>query len=258
MRTVTRQVNHLHSKPDSAGAGGRKNRCAPVLAVITAMMCLWPTWSAAFSSETSAICDRAAEQVAAETLVPASVLRAITRTETGRGNEGRLDPWPWTVNMQGKGLWFDSEDDARAYVFSKFKEGARSFDVGCFQINYKWHGAAFQSIDQMFDPLENGRYAAKFLTTLHSELGSWEAAAGAYHSRTKVYADRYKARFRKIRAEDQKLVTQPVEQVANVPPRKNTYPLLRSSSAPARRGSLVPLANTGGSALVAFSNPGGF
>ena len=47
--------------------------------------------------------------------------------------------------MEGKGKWFQTRDEALSYVFKHFKRGARSFDVGCFQINFKWHGQAFPS-----------------------------------------------------------------------------------------------------------------
>jgi hypothetical protein len=146
----------------------------------------------------SVICDQAASEASAQTGVPLAVLQAISLTETGRKRAGRFRPWPWTVNMEGKGLWFDTEDDARAYVYSQYKRGARSFDVGCFQINYKWHGQAFASIDAMFDPVANAVYAAEFLRGLRAEEGSWSAAAGAYHSRTPEFADKYRERFDRI------------------------------------------------------------
>ena len=63
-----------------------------------------------------------------------AVLKAISLTETGRKTGGQFRPWPWTVNMEGTGHWFDTLDEARAYVSREFKRGARSFDVGCFQI----------------------------------------------------------------------------------------------------------------------------
>ena len=50
------------------------------------------------------------------------------------------------------------------------------------QINYRWHGRAFPSLDAMFDPEYTATYAAQFLRTLYEERGSWSAAAGAYHS----------------------------------------------------------------------------
>lgn len=193
----------------------------------------------------AAICDRAAAQVAAETAVPLDVLRAITRTETGRGTAA--EPWPWTVNMEGLGKWFETEDAARAYVFRHYKDGARSFDVGCFQINYKWHGQAFRSIDEMFDPLANARYAAAFLKRLRAETGSWTEAAGAYHSRTEKHATRYKARFKTIR---QALGPAPAVAPISVaaprpsarPVQPNRYPLLLAEDRSGHLGSLMPAA----------------
>jgi len=153
----------------------------------------------ASTQEISAICESVAERVSRESGVPVSVLKAISLNETGRKRNGAFRPWPWTVNMEGTGHWFDSRDQALSYVFKEFKRGARSFDVGCFQINYKWHGDHFSSIDEMFDPLANGRYAASFLSDLYRETGDWKKAAGAFHSRTKKFADTYSARFSSIR-----------------------------------------------------------
>ena len=152
------------------------------------------------TNETSAICDASSAVAAAERGIPADVLYTITLTETGRSRGGKLRPWPWTVNMEGAGFWFDTRAEALAYVQEKFDAGARSFDVGCFQINYKWHYQNFESIEEMFDPMANARYAARFLSELHSENPDWTIAAGKYHSRTEVYASRYRARFDRIRA----------------------------------------------------------
>lgn len=220
-----------------------------------------PAPAFAASPQVSALCDLAARRAARDQGVPLDVLRAITRTETGRGGKQGLQPWPWTVNMEGAGKWFQTEDEARAYVFSHFKRGARSFDVGCFQINFKWHGQAFNSIDQMFDPVANAQYAARFLRDLHNEFGDWSKAAGAYHSRTPTYANRYTARFDRVRAQ-----LKPVETVAALPVERtrqratftapqplvnlhNPSPLIAQGTA--RMGSLVPL-NGGGSSAQAL------
>lgn len=184
------------------------------------------------------MCDKAAKIAASETKVPLAVLRSITRAETGRRRDGEFIPWPWTVNMEGVGTWFDTEDSARAYVFRHFKQGSRSFDIGCFQINYKWHGHAFASIEEMFDPAQNARYAASFLTSLHAELGSWKDAVGAYHSRTPKYANLYKARYEKIQAGlTEELADLPIETAVA----ENHFPLLRKQEHVAPLGSLVPL-----------------
>lgn len=209
--------------------------------------------SAAAGPADAAICDAVAQHASATTGVPVDVLQAISRTETGRKIGGQVQPWPWTVNMEGAGHWFDTLDEARAFVFKEFKRGARSFDVGCFQINYKWHGEAFSSIDEMFEPMANALYAARFLGDLYQEMGSWPKAAGAYHSRTPEYAQRYTDRF--IRFHNQ-LAAAPLPpegamdvssgipeipdivlaarngQAPDRPYRENRYPLLRRQGTP--------------------------
>ena len=66
------------------------------------------------------------------------------------------------------------------------------------QINYRWHGHAFPTLDDMFDPEWTATYAAQFLRTLYEERGDWSAAAGAYHSLTPEFANIYRARFDRI------------------------------------------------------------
>ena len=168
--------------------------CSTLLAIVA-----FATSVEAEQSQTARLCDLAARTASEARGVPYDVLAAVSRAETGRSIGSALHPWPWTVNMEGAGKWFSNEDEARAYVFKHFKRGARSFDVGCFQVNYKWHGAAFRSIDDMFDPVLNADYAAEFLSKLFAEFGDWTLAVGAYHSRTLVHAKSYTSRFEEIR-----------------------------------------------------------
>ena len=69
------------------------------------------------------------------------------------------------------------------------------------QINYRWHGHAFPSLEDMFDPEWTATYAAQFLRTLYEERGSWSEAAGAYHSLSPDKAMTYRARFDRLLAE---------------------------------------------------------
>ncbi|WP_292023831.1 lytic transglycosylase domain-containing protein [Maritimibacter sp. UBA3975] len=217
--------------------------------------------------DASAICNQAAALVARESGVPVAVLRAITLTETGRSRNGTTQPWPWTVNMEGKGVWFETADDARAYAYEHYKRGARSFDVGCFQLNYKWHHQAFSSLEEMFDPVAGGRYAADFLTRLYDEKGDWTEAAGAYHSRTKEHADRYKAIFAEHFANvvDSPLpepvspiraASSPVPPPAQSATRVNTFPLLKAGAGARSTGSLVPLGPSSTTRLIDFNGAG--
>jgi len=244
----------------TAGAAARLRRIA------CAVLLLWFTLAPETArADLSEICDHAAVQAAKATGVPISVLKAISLNETGRKRDGAFRPWPWTVNMEGKGAWFETEDEARAFVYDHFKRGAVSFDVGCFQINYKWHHEAFTSIEQMFEPLANALYAAEFLQSLYAEKGTWSGAAGAYHSRNAKYADKYTARFETFRA---KFLAEDGVPLPDVPDtvlaaategvdveqrreviRINTYPLLQAGGT-GQLGSLVPLGAASGRSLV--------
>ena len=198
-------------------------------------------------------CDLAARHASVATGVPITVLRAITRTETGRHRDGHSQPWPWTVNMEGKGHWFSTRAEARIFAQAAFDRGAQSFDVGCFQINYRWHHAGFASIDSMFDPRQNALYAAQFLNRLYRETGDWSLAAGAYHSRTPAYAKRYIARY------EQELKALPPEQKTPRQTRSRAVttksrPLFANGNGGGRLGSLVPARQSRDRAFVTKSN----
>ncbi len=226
------------------------------------------------AADPAQLCEQAAWQASQATGVPLTVMQAISLTETGRKRGGAFRPWPWTVNMEGKGAWFDSRAEAHDFVTKHHDRGARSFDVGCFQINYKWHGQHFASIEQMFDPLANAFYAARFLTELHAETGSWTEAAGAYHSRTPEHAERYTAIFERHRARiaadpnadipvipdivarvEGRAVALPGAPVRPAAPRVNTYPLLQAGAV-TMPGSLVPVANGRGASLFSGRSAG--
>jgi len=144
------------------------------------------------------ICDREALRAARNHGVPPDILRTITRLETGRTRDGRYMPWPWTVNHKGQGSWYTSRAEAQRFLEALAHSGERNFDIGCFQVNYRWHGEHFGSISDMLDPRKNADYAARFLLSLKDEQGSWRRAVASYHSRTARYAKRYSARFDRI------------------------------------------------------------
>jgi hypothetical protein len=186
-------------------------------------------------------CYHAARVASHEFGVPYNVLLAITRVETGRKIDGSIEPWPWAINHAGSGDWLSNKSDLLETALALIARGEHSFDVGCFQINYRWHGAEFTSLDQMISPKENALYAAKFLRTLYDEFGDWTEAAGAYHSRTENLSNKYKAKFLVHYDEDFEplriaMRSEPVREAK----KKNSYPLLVNRSSQARLGSLMP------------------
>lgn len=153
----------------------------------------------ALAAPSAEVCEWAARQAAEEAGVPPDIMGALTLTETGRRLDGVVRPWAWSANAEGEGTWFDDPASAVAFAEDRVAQGRTNLDIGCFQLNYRWHGENFSSVAQMFDPLENARYAARFVRQLYTETGDWRAAAGAFHSRTQVHAQKYLARFDTLR-----------------------------------------------------------
>ena len=192
------------------------------------------TQSLGATPDPSALCDRAAADAAQSTGVPIDILLAITRVETGRGGKDALKPWPWAVNADGKGAFFDTKEQAVAAATAHLTDGTGTFDVGCFQLNIRWHGDAFATLTDMFDPEANALYAAKFLTQLYGESGDWAKAVAAYHSRTQGLADQYLSQVKAV-LDGPAPAAPPLQ-----PLRENLYPLLQAGGQ-TTAGSIFPL-----------------
>lgn len=129
--------------------------------------------------------------------IPDNLLLAIGLQEAGTRRYGHFTVWPYAVNAAGEGRLFDSRNAALDWVAERQASGIRSIDVGCMQINMRWHPDAFASVSEGFDPRVNVDYAARFLKRLHRRTGSWMQAAGSYHSFEPEYRDVYLDRLQK-------------------------------------------------------------
>ena len=145
-------------------------------------------------------CIRTAKALETSHQIPAGTLQAISLVETGVKKNNVYAPWPWTVNIAGKGYYFESKKAALAFAKKKQKAGVKSMDIGCFQINTKWHGDAFRDLDTMFDPSTNGAYAAGFLKKLKAKTSNWQSAISHYHSKTPQKGAAYLAKVNAAQA----------------------------------------------------------
>lgn len=118
--------------------------------------------------------------------IPKHLLSAIALAESARKHPtfGKRMPWPWTVMAEGEGRYLPSKAAAIAEVRDLQARGIHNIDVGCMQVNLHHHADAFYSLDNAFDPAANVAYASKFLRSLYEDWGSWQEAAGRYHSAT--------------------------------------------------------------------------
>jgi soluble lytic murein transglycosylase-like protein len=123
-------------------------------------------------------CEREMTRASAESGVPLNVLYSVGLTETGR--RGKLDPY--TMNVDGREVRSESLNEAMARFAAAKAHGAKLIDIGCMQINARWHGAHFGSLAAMFDPTLNVDYAATFLKSLKAKEGNWTLAVARYNA----------------------------------------------------------------------------
>lgn len=143
--------------------------------------------------EGAKLCTRHLQRYETEYGIPQHLLSAIASTESGRFHD-RLKiklPWPWTINAEGKGYFFDTKEEAIEAARKLLARGVQSMDIGCMQVNIRHHPNAFSSLSQGFEPEYNVAYAASFLRNLYQEDGSWRKAASDYHSRTPQRGTQY-------------------------------------------------------------------
>ena len=141
------------------------------------------------------ICLTEARRAEAQHGIPSGLLQSITRVEAGRKTvTGEFMPWAWTLNDRGEGLFFDSREAALKHLQAAVENGDHSVDVGCMQVNTKWHMEGFLELSDMLDPVQNADYAAGFLLDLHEAHQSWDDAVKHYHSAEPEKNVRYHSR----------------------------------------------------------------
>ncbi|ELQ9312171.1 transglycosylase SLT domain-containing protein [Serratia marcescens] len=128
--------------------------------------------------------------------VPPEALYSVALTETSmapksivsvtRGTGLTPDverPWPWTINVAGKGYRYASRLQAWEALQRFLKTHPRKrIDVGIAQVNLGWNGHHFTSTWAAFDPYINLNAAATILRECYDRNpGSWLVAAGCYH-----------------------------------------------------------------------------
>ena len=212
--------------------------------------------------EQGALCRAAIRAAETAASIPAGLLQAIGRVESGRRDPatGRIAPWPWTINAEGRGQFFRTREEAIAEVRQLQARGVRIIDVGCMQVNLHHHPHAFASLEDAFDPTANARYAARFLSELQSTRNDWVRAAGNYHSNTPERAEAYRAMVLAAWPEEQRRAADPGFQAADALALARLRGMAAraawSFSNGAERARIIPLpATTAGTAAASPAAP---
>jgi soluble lytic murein transglycosylase-like protein len=124
------------------------------------------------------LCEREMVRAARLHDVPLGILYAVGLTETGR--RGSLQPY--ALNIDGRSVFATTLDEALAHIDAARKSGAKAIDIGCMQINHRFHADRFKSVREMLDPKANVDYAARFLKQLRMREKTWTLAAARYNA----------------------------------------------------------------------------
>lgn len=127
------------------------------------------------------------------------VLWGIALQESTRPGYG---PWPWTANIDGRAVYYESKAKALAGIKNAVKSGS-AVDVGLMQVNWGYHWREFDDLEQALDPRFNLIVASKILSRYaHYPV---EQAIGKYHcpnwsldwcrARAHAYSNRVLARL---------------------------------------------------------------
>lgn len=118
--------------------------------------------------------------------VPPEILYAVALNESKVSLEQGVRPWPWTLNVAGKGYHFETREEACDVLFRSVFE-TQVIDVGIAQLNIRWQpqlfGAGNRFVDycDALDPYANLEEAARLLRQHYDASGDWLIAAGRYH-----------------------------------------------------------------------------
>ncbi len=135
--------------------------------------------------------------VAVEHGIPYSVLYAVALTESGNkvGAQEAIRPWPWTLNIAGRGYYFKSRLEAWQVLTARLRKGQRSIDIGLMQVNWRYHQKRLGTPWQALDPYHNLRVGAAILQGCYKTRQDWWASVGCYHAPANAQrADRYRRR----------------------------------------------------------------
>ena len=127
--------------------------------------------------------------------LPNKLLTSISLVESGVIEGNTVNSWPWALNVNGKSKYFDNKKETLSFLRESLQKN-RNIDVGCMQINYKFHGHNFKNLDHILNPEENVKYAAEFLKKLFKRHKSWNEAISRYHSSEPSRKKRYLKKVR--------------------------------------------------------------
>lgn len=110
-----------------------------VLKQAAAVVCL--ASCACGAAEKGQVIPDAYRQIAAAERVPAESLYSLAMAESTRKTAWGAKPWPWTINVAGRGYHYETRDAAFTALLGFMQRWPlKNIDVGVAQVNLGWNG----------------------------------------------------------------------------------------------------------------------
>lgn len=145
------------------------------------------------------------QAIASEQGVPATLLYAVALTESGQRqlSQPLQRPWPWTLNIGGRGQFFGSRQAAWHALQYALANETTSVDIGLMQVNWRYHSQKLGSPWQSLDPYHNLRVGAAILKRCRTPKIDWWDSVGCYHApndpaRAQHYRERVREHWRAL------------------------------------------------------------
>jgi hypothetical protein len=128
--------------------------------------------------------------------VPAEILYAIGLQESGTtlGGQRGFAPWPWVLNVNYRGRYFRTRDEARDALALEVKRGNQNVAVGMLQIYLRYNGHRVSDPLTLLDPSVNLQVAAEVLADCGQVYPDTFGKLACYYSGDMDAAGRWYAR----------------------------------------------------------------
>ncbi|EKB4873216.1 TPA: lytic transglycosylase domain-containing protein [Citrobacter farmeri] len=114
--------------------------------------------------------------------IPSVVLYAVALQESGMRRNGRVVPWPWSLNVAGESQRFATRVEACAGLQLALRQVPPTrVDAGLGQINLGYQKHRYGRPCDLLDPYANLAIAAQILREQHTPGEDWLLAIGRYH-----------------------------------------------------------------------------
>ena len=149
--------------------------------------------------------------VAAEYGIPVKLFYAVALAESGKtiASMNRRRPWPWTLNIAGEGVYFNTRWEAWRALDQSLRAGQDSVDIGLMQVNWRFHQDRLGNSWLALEPYHNLTVGADIFKNCYKNRRDWWASVGCYHApsdsvRARKYRKRVAWHWRQLTAHDAK------------------------------------------------------